>query len=196
MLHTGHGISRNGQPFVALEMARKVEDMSPSIKRARIPAWCASMLVLGMFIEVMAQSIQGTAWNVVELYGAAVPGPSSAGDRGPYLVFGPAGRMSGADGCNHLTGPYTVTVSGITFGRIAETQLACPRTEAVARRFREALVDASSWRIVMGRLEFYSASGKSLAVFEQRPASSNDPVTLNAKHTSWFGSTAASIASR
>jgi hypothetical protein len=25
-----------------------------------------------MFIEVMAQSIQGTAWNAVELYGKAV----------------------------------------------------------------------------------------------------------------------------
>ena len=168
--------------------------MSPSIKRAGIPAWCASMLVLGMLIEVMAQSIQGTAWNVVELYGTAVPAASDAGDDGPYLVFGSAGRMSGADGCNHLTGPYTVTVNGITFGQIAETQTACPRTEEVARRFREALVDASYWRIVMGRLEFYNASGEPLAIFEQRPVPSNGPLTVSAKHTSWFGATAANIA--
>ena len=168
--------------------------MAPSIKRAGIPAWCASMLVLGMFIEVMAQSIQGTAWNAVELYGTAVPTSSAVRDGGPYLVFGPAGRMSGADGCNRLTGPYTVTASAITFGQIAETHVACPSTEEVARRFREALVDASYWRIVMGRLEFYNASGKPLAIFEQRPAPSNSPATLNAKHSSWFGSAVASIA--
>jgi heat shock protein HslJ len=179
---------------VALEIAREVEDMSPSIKRARIPAWCASMLVLGMFIEVMAQAIQGTAWNAVELYGTAVPVSSDVRDGGPYLVFGPAGRMSGADGCTHLTGPYTVTASAITFGHIAETPMACPRTEEVARRFREALVDASYWRIVMGRLEFYDASGKPLAIFEQRPSPSNGPLTLTATHTSRFGSTAPSIA--
>ena len=152
------------------------------------------MLVLGMLIEVMAQSIQGTAWNVVELYGTAVPGLSDVGDRGPYLIFGPAGRMSGADGCNHLSGPYTVTASGITFGKMAETPMACSRTEEVARRFREALVDASYWRIVMGRLEFYSESGTPLAIFEQRPASADGPITLNAKHTSWFGFAATKVA--
>jgi heat shock protein HslJ len=167
--------------------------MSPSIKRASTPAWSASMVVLGMFIEVMAQSIQGTAWNVVELYSTAVPGLSSVSDRQPYLLFGPDGRMSGADGCNRLTGPYTVTVSEITFGQIAETQTACPQMEEVARQFREALVDTSHWRIVMGRLEFYSATGKPLAVFEQRPAASSGSITLSAQHSNVSGSSAATV---
>jgi heat shock protein HslJ len=167
--------------------------MSPSIKRAGIPAWWLSMLVLGMFIE--AQSIQGTAWNAVELYGIAVPAQSSSGDRQPYLVFGADGRVSAADGCNQLTGPYTATATDITFGQIVETQIACPHTEEMAKRFRAALTGASHWRIVMGRLEFYgAATGKPLAIFEQRPATSGDPVTLEAQHGNWSGSRAPTVA--
>jgi copper homeostasis protein (lipoprotein) len=168
--------------------------MSPSIKRAGIPAWSLSMLVLGMFIEAMAQSIQGTAWNAVELYGTAVPAQSSSGDRQLYLVFGADGRVSAADGCNRLTGPYAATATDITFGQIAETQSACPQTEETAKRFRAALTGASHWRIVMGRLEFYGETGKPLAIFEQRPATSGGPVTLKAQHGNWSGSRAPTVA--
>ena len=54
-----------------------------SMSRAGVPAFSASMLLLGMFIEVMAQSIQGTAWNAVEVYGKAVtPLTTTAGAPG------------------------------------------------------------------------------------------------------------------
>ena len=151
-----------------------------SMSRAGIPAFSLSMLLFGMFIEVMAQSIQGTAWNAVELYGKSVTPRSGAGDRQPYLVFGADGRMSGADGCNWLTAPYTVTASGITFGKIAGTETACSNGE-LAEQFRAVLVRANQWRIVMGRLEFYGATGERFAVFEQRRAGSDGPVTLNAQ---------------
>jgi len=155
---------------------------------AGIPAFSVSMLLFGMFIEVMAQSIQGTAWNAVELYGKAVTSQSAAGDHQPYVVFGADGRMSGADGCSWLTAPYTVTTSGITFGTIAGTETRCSTSET-AEQFRAALVTATQWRIVMGRLEFYGATGERFAVFEQRRARSNGPVTLNAKEGNWSDST-------
>jgi copper homeostasis protein (lipoprotein) len=142
------------------------------------------MLLLGIFIEVMAQSIQGTAWNAVELYGKAVTTRSGAGDRQPYLVFGADGRMSGADGCSWLTAPYTVTASGITFGKLAGTETACANSE-MAEQFRGVIVSASQWRIVMGRLEFYGATGERFAVFERRQSGSNGPVTLNAQEGNW-----------
>jgi copper homeostasis protein (lipoprotein) len=141
------------------------------------------MLLLGMFIEVMAQSIQGPAWNAVELYGKAVTTRSGAGDRQPYLVFGADGRMSGADGCSWLTAPYTVTASGIAIGKIGGTETACSDS-GLAEQFRAVIVSATRWRIVMGRLEFYSAAGERFAVFEQRRAGSNGPVTLNAQEGS------------
>ena len=158
-----------------------------SMRRAGIPVFSVSLVLLGMFIEVMAQSIQGTAWNAVELYGKAVTSRSAAGDHQPYLVFGADGRMSGADGCSWLTAPYTVTASAITFGTIAGTETACSSRET-AEQFRAALVTATQWRIVMGRLEFYGAAGERFAVFEQRRAGLNGPVTLNAKQGNWSGS--------
>jgi hypothetical protein len=61
----------------------------------------------------------------------------------------------------------------------------------MAEQFRAVLVNASQWRIVMGRLEFYGATGERFAVFEQRRARSNGPVTLSAKQGNWSGSRAA-----
>ena len=159
-----------------------------SMRRAGVPAFSVSMLLLGMFIEVMAQSIQGTAWNAVEVYGKPVTTLSGAGDR-PHLVFGADGRMAGADGCNWLTAPYTVTASGITFGKIAGTETPCSNSE-MAEQFRAVLGSATQWRIVMGRLEFYNATGERFAIFEQRRAGSNGLVTLNAQQGNSSGSSA------
>jgi heat shock protein HslJ len=146
--------------------------------RATIPIWVASILLLGALVETTMAApagdargtLEGTAWNALELYGTAVTAQSAAPDRQPHLVFGSNGRLSGADGCNRLTGAYTVKDNGLTFGEIAATQMACPNTEDVVNRFRAALKGTSQWSIVKDRLEFYGATGKPLAVFERRSA--------------------------
>jgi heat shock protein HslJ len=109
-------------------------------------------------------------WNVVELYGTAVAPDAASPDRQPHLVFGAEGRLSGADGCNRLTGPYTIKGNGITFGEIAGTRMACPKTDEIAKRLLAALKGTSHWSIVNDRLEFYGATGKPLAVLERRAA--------------------------
>jgi heat shock protein HslJ len=116
-----------------------------------------------------SENLEGTSWNALELYGTAVAVASRAGDRAPHLVFGAGGRMSGADGCNRLTGSYTLKGNGITFGEIAGTLMACPKTDELTNRFRAALKGTSHWRMVEGRLQFYGATGKPLAVFERAP---------------------------
>lgn len=126
--------------------------------------------------------LDGTAWNAIELYGTAVAPDAAPQDRRPHLVFGTGGRLSGADGCNRLTGPYTVTGNGITLGQLAGTQMACPKTDEIANRFRAALKGTSHWSIVKERLEFYGATGKPLAVFERRPPAAGSE-TLQG--TSW-----------
>lgn len=117
-------------------------------------------------------------WNAIELAGTPVALDAAPPDRRPHLVFGPEGRLSGADGCNRLVGPYTVKANGITFGPIAGTQMACPETDDLARRFRAALTGTSHWSIVNQRLEFYGATGKPLAVFERRPAPASGRAVL------------------
>jgi heat shock protein HslJ len=113
--------------------------------------------------------LEGTAWRAVDLAGMPVPAQPSAGDREPHLIFGTNGRVTGADGCNRLTGPYAVKGNGVTFGQLAGTQMFCANTEEIVRRFLGALKGTSHWSIVAGRLEFYGATGKPLAVFERRP---------------------------
>jgi Asp-tRNA(Asn)/Glu-tRNA(Gln) amidotransferase A subunit family amidase/heat shock protein HslJ len=110
----------------------------------------------------------GTAWNAVELSGTALP-QQSAPERAPHLVFAADGKLSGADGCNRLSGSYTVKSDAITFGPIASTRMACPGAEEIARRFLAALRGTGHWRLTEGRMEFYGATGKPLAVFERRP---------------------------
>jgi heat shock protein HslJ len=99
-------------------------------------------------------------------------------------VFAAGGRVSGADGCNRLTGSYTAKGEALTFGQIASTQMACPDTEEVARRFQGALKGTSRWRLADGRLEFYGATGKPLAVFERR-AAAPDRDASPLQGTSW-----------
>jgi heat shock protein HslJ len=149
-----------------------------------------SVLVVAIAAEVVAQqplsaptSLEGTAWNAVELAGTAVTPQAAAPDRNPHLVFGTDGRVSGSDSCNRLTGPYTVKGEAISFGPIAATQMACPKTEEVANRFRAALKGTGRWRIEGGRLQFYGATGKPLAVFERRPTSPSGGASLQG--TSW-----------
>ena len=140
------------------------------------------LLALTTHVFLAAQSsppgLEGTAWNAVELAGTVLPAEAIAtADRRPHLVFGAGGRLSGADGCNRLTGPYDTAVqpNGITFGNLAGTRMACPNTDDIAKRFHDALAGTSHWSIVRERLEFYGATGKPLAVFERRPPTPQKP---------------------
>jgi heat shock protein HslJ len=138
-----------------------------------------SWLSLASIVQTPAQppanaGLEGR-WRAVELVGTPVGSQKFQEDREPHLVFGADGRVSGADGCNVLTGPYTVKGEAITFGLMAGTQMACINTEDIERKFRGTLTGTSHWRIVNDRLEFYGATGKPLAVFEREPATSSSP---------------------
>src|SRR5262249_47586626 len=111
-------------------------------------------------------------WNAVEVNGAAVPKNAVSEDRRPHLSFGTDGRLSGADGCNRLAGPYSEGASSISFGQIIGTQMACAETEQLAQRFRGALSGTTRWRLVAGRLTSYGTGDAPLVVFERRPPGS------------------------
>lgn len=128
-----------------------------------------ALLPIGAMAQAPAPArLAGTAWNAVEVVGTAVPA-SMAADRLPHLVFGEDGRLSGADGCNRLTGPYTLDGARIAFGVLAGTMMACPETDELANRFRSALKGTGHWQILDGRLHFYGATGKPLAIFAPAP---------------------------
>lgn len=111
-------------------------------------------------------------WDALELAGEPVPAIPAA--RRPHLIFGDGTAVTGSDGCNRLTGSYTVEGEALTFGPLIATQMACQDTVGLQRRFRGVLRGTGHWRLNNGHLELYGATGKPLAVFE-RPASSPQP---------------------
>jgi len=116
-----------------------------------------------------AQTLENTAWNAVEVAGASAMSKGIAEGRELHLVFSPNGRLSGADGCNRLTGSYTLKGETITVGPLAATQMACvTATDELAKKFRSAVAGTRRWNILNGRLQLYGATGKALVVFERR----------------------------
>lgn len=112
-------------------------------------------------------SLEGE-WTAIELSGMAVAPNIAPHDRQPQLVFTADGRVAGADGCNRVTGPYTVKDNTLTFGQIAGTMMACLKTDEISKRFRAALKGTNRYSIVNDRLELHGATGKPLAVFVRR----------------------------
>src|SRR5262245_2546280 len=84
--------------------------------------------------------LEGTYWRATEL--AGTPVPTHDPQREPHLRF-QAGRVSGSDGCNQLTGSYQLNVDGVTFGQMAGTQMACLNPSGTEGPFRDALKNAS-----------------------------------------------------
>jgi heat shock protein HslJ len=135
----------------------------------------AMMLVMGTIAQAAVsasaqEGLVGAYWKAVEL--AGTPVASLAANREVHLVFEAGGRFSGSDGCNRLSGAYTLKGEGVAFGQAAATQMGCPDTADVERRFRSVLKGTSHWRVAGDRLELFGATGKPLAVFERgaRPA--------------------------
>jgi heat shock protein HslJ len=109
--------------------------------------------------------LESTYWRAVELVGTSTP--SQTANREAHLVF-QSGRVAGSDGCNRVTGTYTLDGDGVTFGQAAATRMACPDTTAIEQAFHAAMKSASRWRITGERLELLDAAGTRVAVFEAR----------------------------
>jgi putative lipoprotein len=114
-----------------------------------------------------AKPLTGTYWKAIELDSKSIP--SQAGTREVHLQFQMDGRVAGFDGCNPMTGSYTLSGDNLTFGRMAATQMACMNTSGTEQAFRGALEHTSRFRIAGDRLELFNDAGTRLAAFVARP---------------------------
>lgn len=63
-------------------------------------------------------------WRIRTLNGAALPAEAATE---AMLSFDPAtNKVAGSTGCNRLMGTYAITGTGIMFGPLATTRMACP----------------------------------------------------------------------
>src|SRR5262245_36069262 len=109
-----------------------------------------------------SRPLEGTHWKAVELPGT--PTPTQDPHREAHLQFH-AGRVSGSDGCNRLTGSYQLNGDRVTFGQMAGTQMACLNPSGTEGPLRDALTNASRLTVARDRLELFDVAGTRLAAF-------------------------------
>jgi heat shock protein HslJ len=112
------------------------------------------------------QALEGTYWRAVELVGTKISAPNP--QREAHLEFQPASRVSGMDGCNRVTGSYTLKGDVVTFSQLAGTQMACANTNDTERAFRMAIMSATRLTRTGDRLELFDKTGKRVALFAGR----------------------------
>jgi heat shock protein HslJ len=113
-----------------------------------------------------APGLDGSRWSLSTLEGKA-PLPRTQAT----LEF-EAGRVGGSDGCNHFSGSYTQTGSGLRLGPdLAATLMGCEQdvmTQASA--FMDALLRTRSFRISGDRLELRAGDEAPALVLVRNPA--------------------------
>jgi len=122
--------------------------------------------------------LEATYWKAVELAGK--PAPAQDPNREAHLVFQPAGRVSGSDGCNRVTGSHQRKGDAITFGQMAGTQMAWVNIGNIDRAFHDALKSGTRMKIAGDRLELFDAAGKRVAAF-----AAGTPASRGLTGTSW-----------
>ena len=108
-------------------------------------------------------ALEGTYSRAVELAGRRISAPSP--QREAHLEFQAADRLSGLDGCNRVTGSYTLKGDTVSFSQLAGTQMACVNTDETERAFRQAITSATRLARTGDRLELFDKTGKRVALF-------------------------------
>lgn len=78
----------------------------------------------------------------------------------PSLVLAEDGRLSGTDGCNRLTGSWTVDGTTLTFSALASTMMFCEGVDTW-------LLGAAAADLVAGSLVIRDSSGTVLGTLER-----------------------------
>ena len=110
-------------------------------------------------------ALRGGVWVLTVLGGNDV----TPGARNPaHLSFSEATVVSGATGCNRLTGPVTIDAHTMRFGALVSTRMACVDGADVETRFLKALEATRSWGLDSGKLHLRDAEGDTVATLEHR----------------------------
>lgn len=111
--------------------------------------------------DMRAPALDAVRWTLVRVGGLAI----GAGARAAFLEFvrGPEPRVSGASGCNRLTGGFAVQGEALRFLQVATTRMMCSDGMEVEQAFLKAITDTRAHRIGEGRLLLLDEQGEVLA---------------------------------
>ncbi len=108
-----------------------------------------------------SSELPGTNWQLASLGGTPV-----LSNAVPTLSFGEDMAFSSSDGCNRVSGTYTLSGSSLTFKLGPSTLMACPEdVMAQADAFTQGLSNTASYRMDKATLVLRDAKGADLMEF-------------------------------
>ncbi len=118
-----------------------------------------------------SEKLYAHRWTLTEAAGQPVTPTGDA--REAHLLFSPPGRLSGATGCNRLTGTFELTGTGqLKFSPLATTRMVCPEPAArTETRMVQALAAVQSYYVTDAALELRDGTSTVVARFRAAPAS-------------------------
>jgi putative lipoprotein len=109
-----------------------------------------------------AVQLEGAYWKLTHLGESAVPAFDPR--REPHLILAKdQQRVSGAGGCNRITGSYQLDGDKLSFGKMAATMMACVDAMDVEQVFLKALGEVARFKLDGGELVLLDAQGTALA---------------------------------
>jgi heat shock protein HslJ len=109
--------------------------------------------------------LEGVTWRLSRYTsgGTSVTVPAAIGATATFA----SGVVSGSNGCNSYSGPYTASGSTLKVGPLMSTLMACgPAQSAVESAFMSAFQAAGSYTATSTQLTIYDTSGAQVLVFE------------------------------
>ncbi|PZS16785.1 MAG: hypothetical protein DLM57_09625 [Pseudonocardiales bacterium] len=121
----------------------------------------------------------GVAWQLIRIVG-----PDGSLLAGAPFSIDKNGRLTGTDGCNHLSADVTINGDTITIGNVNSTDLACTgRQPGFARQvaaLRTLLTGTLQFSVRGGELTL-SKHGKAAVVYRATPGPTTDPAELTGR---------------
>ena len=119
-----------------------------------------------------SEKLYAHRWALTEAAGQPVTPTGDA--RGAHLLFSPPNRLSGATGCNRLTGTFELTGTGqLKFSPLATTRMMCtePAAAQAETRMVQALATVQTYYVTDAALELRAGTGEVVARFRAAPTS-------------------------
>ncbi|MGX7666481.1 META domain-containing protein [Flavobacterium pedocola] len=134
------------------------------MKNLMIALGLAFVLGLGFSCSTMSGSSTGTsttnngltaaAWRLVKFDGKVID--STTFTRTPEVRFWVGSKVTGNDGCNLITGTYSVQGDKILFGNMAGTKMACVNTNY--ENYNRFLNRTDKFKVDNNKLYFYEGT--------------------------------------
>ena len=106
--------------------------------------------------------LEGVTWELGS-QGFDLPGLDQSR---PTLLLQQDGTASGFGGCNRFTGTYTIAPPALTFGGLAQTQMACTAgPTAIERAYMDRLATVAKYTLTAPNLMLQDSAGKTVLVF-------------------------------